>query len=288
MHMKFATVKMAGEEAAAIVHDNRIILIKTINEKGHKTWSTKLFDILQKEELEEISLWFNNEGKAKLHTLPAFMAGEIQYGPLYRTPKKILGVGMNYMEKALELSGKPPETEPVIFMKPDTSLIGPQEAIKLIKESKEITAEAELGIIIGKICKEVEEGDAPKVVAGFTTTLDVTAQDINKKNPRFLQRSKSFDTFFSFGPYLITIDEFPNINDIAVATILNEEVHHRNVVANMMYQPWFIVSFFSKIMTLVPGDIIMTGTPGSVVIRNGDIVECNISRFYSLRNKVSD
>ena len=194
---------------------------------------------------------------------------------------------MNYMEKAMELSRRPPEEEPVTFMKPGTSLVGPEESIMLPLQFGKVTAEAELGIIIGESCKDVKEEEAARVVAGFTTALDMTAKDIHAKNPRYLQRSKSFDTFFSFGPYFITVDEFPILKDIMVETVLNGETYHRNVVANMMYQPWWLVSFFSHIMTLHPGDIIMTGTPGSVVIRDGDIVECHIHGFKPLRNHVS-
>jgi 2-keto-4-pentenoate hydratase/2-oxohepta-3-ene-1,7-dioic acid hydratase in catechol pathway len=280
-------VKVEGEEIAAIVCGSRTVLIKTINEIENKNWSTDLFGIIQNEQIEEMILWYKDEGgENKLNEFPAISEEDVKYAPLCRDPRKILGVGMNYMEKAIELSGQPPEIEPVIFMKPDTSLIGPEESIKLTPQSTRITAEAELGIVIGKKCKDIEKVDVPNIVAGFTTTLDMTAHDINTQNPRFLQRSKSFDTFFSWGPYLITIDEFPNLKGITVETVLNGEVHHSNVVANMMYQPWFIVSFFSKIMTLLPGDIIMTGTPGSVVIRDGDIVECKINGFKNLLNPV--
>lgn len=285
--MKLATVKVNGEETAAIISDNQAILMQTINELESKDWSTDLFQILQKEQLTEMNLWYKEEGQKKLRHFPHISDENISYAPLYRSPRKILGVGMNYLEKAIELSGKPPEEEPVIFMKPDTSLIGPEEVIKLPSQFGKVTAEAELGIIIGKTCKNVKEQDAYSVVAGFTTTLDMTAKDIHAKNPRYLQRSKSFDTFFSFGPYFITADEFPEIKDLTVETVLNGEVHHHNVVANMIYPPDWIVSFFSHIMTLYPGDIIMTGTPGSVVIRDGDVVECHIDRFKSLQNPVS-
>lgn len=285
--MKLATVKVNGEEAAVIISGDQVILIQTINEMESKDWSTNLFHILQNEQLTDMNLWYKEEGQNKLRHFPSISAEEISYAPLYRNPRKILGVGMNYMEKAIELSGKPPEEEPVIFMKPDTSLIGPEEAIKLPPQSGKVTAEAELGIIIGKTCKNVKEQDAYSVVAGFTTTLDMTAKDIHAKNLRYLQRSKSFDTFFSFGPYFITIDEFSEIKDLTVETALNGEVHHHNVVANMMYPPDWLVSFLSHIMTLYPGDIIMTGTPGSVVVRDGDVVECRIDRFKPLQNPVS-
>ncbi|MBD1379360.1 fumarylacetoacetate hydrolase family protein [Metabacillus arenae] len=285
--MKLVTVKAEGGESAAIVFRDKVTSIKTINEMEGKNWNTDLFSILQKDQLTEINLWYKEEGEDKLCHFPDIPVEEIRCAPLYRNPGKILGVGMNYMEKAIELSGRPPEEEPVIFLKPGTSLIGPEESIKLPLQSSEVTAEGELGIIIGKTCRDVKEKDASSVVAGFTTTLDMTAKDIHVKNPRYLQRSKSFDTFFSFGPYFMTVDEFPFLKDITVETVLNGEVCHQNVVANMMYQPWWIVSFFSNIMTLHPGDIIMTGTPGSVVIRDGDVVECNIHEFKRLQNPVS-
>jgi 2-keto-4-pentenoate hydratase/2-oxohepta-3-ene-1,7-dioic acid hydratase in catechol pathway len=284
--MKLATVIKEGKEMAAVVSDDRVILVQQINEYEDKNWSTDLFGLLQNDQLSDMVNWYKSEGRNKLHHFPSFLVEEGQFGPLFRQPRKIWGVGMNYMAKAIELSGQPPEEEPVIFMKPDTSLIGPEEAIKLPAQSNEVTAEAELAIIIGKTCKNVEEMAAPSFVAGFTTSLDMTAKDIHAKNPRFMQRSKSFDTFFSFGPYLITADEFEDVKTINVETVLNGDVSHRNVVANMMYQPWYIVSFFSQIMTLYPGDVIMTGTPGSVVIRNGDVVECRINGFKSLRNPV--
>jgi 2-keto-4-pentenoate hydratase/2-oxohepta-3-ene-1,7-dioic acid hydratase in catechol pathway len=284
--MKLATVIKEGKEMAALVSDDRVTLIQTINEYEDKNWATNIFELLQNDHLSDMVSWYQKEGQNKLHHVPNFRAEEVQFAPLYRYPRKIWGVGMNYMEKALELSGKPPEEEPVIFMKPDTSLIGPGEAIKLPVQSNEVTAEAELAIIIGKTCKNVEEATAPSFVAGFTTSLDMTAKDIHAKNPRFMQRSKSYDTFFSFGPFLITADEYEDVKTINVETVLNGEVAHCNAVANMMYQPWYIVSFLSQIMTLYPGDVIMTGTPGSVVIRNGDVVECQINGFKSLRNPV--
>jgi 2-keto-4-pentenoate hydratase/2-oxohepta-3-ene-1,7-dioic acid hydratase in catechol pathway len=285
--MKLATVKIEGEEIAAVISDDKVISIQTINEKANKNWSTDLFSILQNDELAELTSWYQEEGESILANFPYIPEHAATYAPLYRNPGKIWGVGMNYMEKALELSGKPPEEEPVIFMKPDTSLIGSGESIMLPPQSSQVTTEAELAIVIGKTCKNVKEEGVFDVVGGFTTTLDTTAKDIHVKNPRYLQRSKSFDTFFSFGPHFITVDEFSDLKDLAVETVLNGEVHHRNVIANMMYQPEWIVSFFSHIMTLHPGDVIMTGTPGSVVIREGDVVACQIRGFKLLQNRAA-
>jgi len=285
--MKLTTVKSGGKELAAILIDQKIILIKDVNKAVGENWSEDLFSILQNDQIAQINSWYKQEGNKGIKEINQMALENVSFAPLYRHPDKIWGVGMNYIEKAVELSGKLPEEEPVIFMKPNSSLIGPEDVITLPSQSTKVTAEAELAIIIGKACKNVQEVDVPDVIAGFTTSLDITAKDIHAKNPRFLQRSKSFDTFFSFGPYLTTLDEVKDVKRISVETVLNGEVHHRNVVLNMMYQPWWIVSFFSQIMTLHPGDVIMTGTPGSVVIRDGDVVDCTIEGLGELRNSVS-
>jgi len=173
-------------------------------------------------------------------------------------------------------------------MKPDTTIIGYGDTIEIPLQSERTTAEAELGIIIGKKCKDVEQEDWLSVVAGFTPIIDMTAEDILRRNPRYLTVSKSFDTFFSFGPHLVTPDEIEDILKLEVATIINGEVHAQNVVSNMTFPPPFLVSFHSKIMTLLPGDIISTGTPGAVPIHEGDTVECRITGLSPLLNPVRD
>ena len=114
----------------------------------------------------------------------------------------------------------------------------------------------------------------------------MTAEDILRRNPRYLTRAKSFDTFFSFGPHLVTPDEVGEVGELEVATVLNGEVRRKNTVSNMIFSPWSLVSFHSKVMTLLPGDVICTGTPGAVEIRDGDVVECRISSFAPLSNLV--
>jgi 2-keto-4-pentenoate hydratase/2-oxohepta-3-ene-1,7-dioic acid hydratase in catechol pathway len=211
---------------------------------------------------------------------------QLVYAPLYRRPRKIWGIGLNYVEHASDLSEKAPSTEPASFMKPDTTIIGPGDTIRIPPQSQRTTAEGELGVIIGKQCKDVDEADAASVVAGFTTIVDMTAEDILEKNPRYLTRSKSFDTFFSFGPELVTVDEVPDVDALEVATIHNGEVHRRNVVSNMTFRPWWLVAFHSRVMTLLPGDIISTGTPGAAHIRPGDTAGVSIAGFRDLSNPV--
>jgi 2-keto-4-pentenoate hydratase/2-oxohepta-3-ene-1,7-dioic acid hydratase in catechol pathway len=116
----------------------------------------------------------------------------------------------------------------------------------------------------------------------------MTAEDILRRNPRYLTLSKSFDTFFSFGPLLWTPDEVEDVMSLQVSTVINGQIHASNVVANMTFPPDFLVSFHSKVMTLLPGDIISTGTPGAAPIRHEDRVECRIEGFEALLNFVVD
>ena len=157
---------------------------------------------------------------------------------------------------------------------------------RLPEQSERVTAEAELAVIIGKEARNVPEKDVPSVVAGFTTVLDMTAEDILRKNPRYLTRAKSFDTFFSFGPHLLTPDEVGEVSDLEVSTVVNGEVLRINTVSNMTFSPLWLVAFHSRVMTLFPGDIISTGTPGAVEIRDGDVAECRIDGFEPLSNPV--
>lgn len=173
-------------------------------------------------------------------------------------------------------------------MKPDTTIIGPGDTIRIPLQSGKTTGEAELGVIIGCEGKDVPESDWLSVVAGFTTILDMTAEDILRQNPRYLTRSKSFDTFFSFGPVLVTPDEVADVLKLKVSTVLNGQVHAENVVSNMTFPPPYLVSFHSRVMPWLPGDILSTGTPQAVPLKDGDVLECRIEGFEPLRNPVRD
>ena len=276
--MRLATIRLGDAEIAAIVLANGVVPISAPG-VGR---SDELLSLLESGRLREIQSRLD-ELSGGAQEVPF---DRVAYGPLYRRPRKIWGIGLNYAEHAEDLDAVSPSDEPASFMRPDTTIIGPGEEIVLPEQSSRVTAEAELALIIGREAKDVSEEEAPSVVAGFTTILDMTAEDILKKNPRYLTRAKSFDTFFSFGPHLVTPDEVGEVGSLEVATALNGEVRRRNVVSNMVFSPWSLVSFHSKVMTLLPGDVICTGTPGAVEIRDGDVVECRITSFEPLSNPV--
>jgi 2-keto-4-pentenoate hydratase/2-oxohepta-3-ene-1,7-dioic acid hydratase in catechol pathway len=283
--MKLAALSIDGKETIALTHDNRFVSIETINEMEGTCFEEDFVFLLREGQFSELCTWYKTEGKQKLSAFPSIKEEAIEIA-LCKNPSTVLGVGMNYVEKAIELSGNLPEEEPVMFTKPSSTLVGPNQSILLPVQSKEVTAEGELAIVIGKQCKNVKQEDAKEFIAGFTTALDVTAKDIHGKNPRYLQRSKSFDTFCSIGNSLVTLDEFSSLREIKVETVLNGEVRYSNTVSNMMYEPLWLLEFFSSIVTLNPGDIILTGTPGSVLINEKDVVECRVTELAPLKNDV--
>jgi 2-keto-4-pentenoate hydratase/2-oxohepta-3-ene-1,7-dioic acid hydratase in catechol pathway len=279
--MKIATILLDGQEVASIITDYSCLPIPFINQRFNKNWPHDLFSILTEERLEEIKRWFYQNSVSLSQELEelSILKELIQFAPLYRRPRKIWGIGLNYKAHAEDLSEKVPISEPASFMKPDTAIIGFNDAIKIPTLSEKTTGEAELGLIFGKKCKNVKRNEWLSVLAGFTMIIDMTAEDILRRNPRNLTQSKSFDTFFSFGPILYTIEEVKDVNG---------KVYAENTVSNMTFPPDFLVSYHSQIMTMLPGDIISTGTPGAVPLKNGDIIECCISGFQPLINHVID
>jgi 2-keto-4-pentenoate hydratase/2-oxohepta-3-ene-1,7-dioic acid hydratase in catechol pathway len=206
----------------------------------------------------------------------------------YRRPRKLWGIGLNYHDHADDLGAVYPDT-PASFIKGDHTIIGPGDPIPLPAQSKRVTAEAELGLVIGQGTRNVEVEDALAHVWGVVTILDQTAEDILQRNPRFLTVSKNFPGFFSFGPVITPLDDLlagGELGDLEIATVLNGEVRCVNRVANMIFDPAFLVSFHSKVMPLFPGDIISSGTPGATVLAPGDVAECHISGLEPLSNPV--
>jgi 2-keto-4-pentenoate hydratase/2-oxohepta-3-ene-1,7-dioic acid hydratase in catechol pathway len=201
---------------------------------------------------------------------------------LTHSPTKIVLVGLNYRDHAKEL-GMPLPAEPILFMKPVTALIGPEESIIYPSQAARVDYEAELAVIIKDVCKDIEPEEVIEHVEGFTCLNDVTARDIQKRDVQWT-RAKSFDTFCPIGPEIVT-DVEPN--NLRIQSFLNGELRQDSNTANFIFKVEELVSFISKVMTLMPGDIIATGTPGGIGAMNkGDTVEIKIEGIGTLRNYV--
>jgi 2-keto-4-pentenoate hydratase/2-oxohepta-3-ene-1,7-dioic acid hydratase in catechol pathway len=206
----------------------------------------------------------------------------------YPVPPKIWCIGLNYRSHADDIQAVQPE-EPGSFMKPASCMFQPGEQIILPPPhlSDDVDAEGELGVIIGKTCRFVPADQVRDVIFGYTTTLDLTALDVLRKNPRYLTRAKSFDTFFSFGPVVVTADEIPDVDALEVITEHNGEICSSDFVRNMRTRPLELVRFHSDYMTLHPGDLISTGCPKGARIKAGDRVRARIEGVGILEAGVS-
>lgn len=281
--MQLANLRSDSRDLLALADRRGVVALSDVmDDPPHEL--TALFDRQRFDAAVEVAERALSEGgPAVRQPAPA------DFAPPLRAPRKIWGIGLNYVEHAGDLSAKLPD-EPASFLKADHTVIGPGEDIELPWQSQRVTAEAELGLVIGRLCRNVDEVDALDYVWGVCCILDQTAEDILQRNPRFLTRSKNFPTFFSYGPTVVPLAEVlasvGSLDALEVSTVHNGEVHRTNTVANMTFSPAHLVSFHSQVMPLFPGDVIATGTPGAVVVEDGDLVECRIPGVGSLTNPV--
>lgn len=197
---------------------------------------------------------------------------------------KVVCVGKNYVAHAAEMGGQVPE-DPLIFLKPNTSVIGPGEPIFHPRQSQNVHFEGELAVVIGRICRNLTPEDAPKVIYGYTVANDVTARDLQAKDGQWA-RAKGFDTFCPLGPWIET-DFDPS--DVRVRTTLNGEVRQDGRTSDMVFDVPAILQYVTSFMTLLPGDVVLTGTPEGVGrMRPGDHVAVTIDGLGTLTNPVVD
>ncbi|MGD0779985.1 MAG: fumarylacetoacetate hydrolase family protein [Dehalococcoidales bacterium] len=197
-------------------------------------------------------------------------------------PSKIVALGVNYHSHSEEMNHQPPD-EPLIFIKPATSVIGPEDKIIYPDSSKRVDYEGELGVVIKSLTKHVSQEEAKGYILGYTCVNDVTARDLQAKDVQWT-RAKSFDTFCPIGPCIETqLDPA----DLSLETRLNGVITQKARTSQLIFPVFELVSFISNIMTLLPGDIISTGTPGGIgPMQPDDTVEVKIEGIGTLRNYV--
>jgi 2-keto-4-pentenoate hydratase/2-oxohepta-3-ene-1,7-dioic acid hydratase in catechol pathway len=197
-------------------------------------------------------------------------------------PTKVVAIGLNYRDHAEEMKVQLPD-EPLLFIKPPSSVIGPEDEIVMPAQSSRVDYEAELAIVIGKTAKDVSRKDAQDYILGYTCLNDVTARDLQSKDGQWT-RAKSFDTFCPIGPWIET-DVDPS--DLKIELYLNGECKQASRTSNLIFDSFQLVEFVSSVMTLMPGDLIATGTTSGIGPMNaGDTVEVRIEGIGSLKNAV--
>jgi len=200
-------------------------------------------------------------------------------------PSKVIAIGKNYADHVREMGGEPPP-EPVIFLKPSTAVIGPRDHIVYPAElSERVDFEGELAVVIGRLCRQVPAARVPEVIFGYTCANDVTARDLQARDGQWA-RAKGFDTFCPLGPWIQT-DIDPG--DLELTTIVNGEIRQNARTSQLMHDVTALVTYVSAVMTLLPGDVLLTGTPAGVgPLKDGDEVSVTIEGIGTLSNPVMD
>jgi len=224
----------------------------------------------------------------------AVPGGDIRFQAPVLHPEKVIGIGLNYRDHASETKmGEP--AEPILFGMYPNAIIGPEAAIRIPRLSRKIDYEAELAVVIGRRGRHIPEAEAIDYVAGYTIFNDVSARDLQKSDKQWI-RGKCFDTFAPTGPFLVSTSDLGDGDGLDIRLRLNGQTMQDSNTSNLIFRVPAIIAFISDVMTLEPGDIIATGTPGGVGfarrppvwLKAGDVVEVEIEGIGVLRNPVAD
>lgn len=227
--------------------------------------------------------------KNQLKELPK----DVRLGSPIARPSKIVCIGLNYIDHARETNATPPP-EPVIFMKSTTALVGPNDDIIIPRNSKKTDWEVELALVIGKKASYVEERDAMNYIAGYCLHNDVSEREFQIERSGTWDKGKGCDTFAPLGPWLATPDEIADVHQLRLWLNLNGKKMQDGTTANLIFHIPFLIAYTSRFMTLLPGDVISTGTPAgvglgmnpNVYLKPGDVVELGIDNLGTARQNV--
>jgi 2-keto-4-pentenoate hydratase/2-oxohepta-3-ene-1,7-dioic acid hydratase in catechol pathway len=276
--MRIVRFRFDGQVHAGVLCGQGVVPVSEINARCGTAIPNDVLGIIRSGELEPLGEAFR---------LEAIPFARVKLLLPYEAPPKIWCIGLNFRSHAEDLGTEQPE-EPGSFLKPASCLFPPGGEIVLPPPdiSSDVDAEGELGVIIGRRCRYVPPDHIREVIFGYTTTLDLTALDVLRRNPRYLTRAKSIDTFFSFGPVIVTADEIAEPEALEVITEHNGAIWSRDFVRNMRHSPFELVRFHSDYFTLEPGDLISTGCPKGARIRAGDRVRARIDGVGALEATV--
>jgi acylpyruvate hydrolase len=216
---------------------------------------------------------------------------EADFAPVVPWPEKVIGVGVNYVKHAAEANLTPPEY-PTLFAMYARSLLGPYDDLHLPMNSEKVDWEVELGVIMGAPCRHVDEQGALAAIAGYTVVNDVSMRDWQRRTTQFLQ-GKAFEASTPVGPWLVTSDELSDGSDLELICKVDDDVRQRGSTSDMSFSVPELVSYISQFITLVPGDLIATGTPSGVgaarrppvFLQSGNILQSSIERIGEMQNR---
>jgi 2-keto-4-pentenoate hydratase/2-oxohepta-3-ene-1,7-dioic acid hydratase in catechol pathway len=276
--MKLFRFREAGKEFPGVMVENNTFDVRSFGEDYNEAF-------------------FESDGITRLQrlvnenrdTLPK-LEGTITFAAPFKRPSKIVCIGLNYADHARETGATPP-TEPVIFMKATSSLVGPFDNIVIPRNSQKTDWEVELAVVIGKKASYVEEDEALTYVAGYCLHNDVSEREFQLEMGGTWDKGKGCDTFAPMGPFLVTPDEIPDLDNLRLWLTVNGQMMQDGTTANFIFKIPHLISYVSRFMTLLPGDVISTGTPAGVglgmkppvFLKAGDVVELGIDGLGEAR-----
>ncbi len=269
--MKLFRFGEPGREKPGVVMDEKLYDASAFGEDYNETF-------FENDGLARFEKWLN-QNKASLSVIKE----GTRLGPCFQRPSKIICVGLNYAKHAFE-SNMPLPKEPIIFLKSTSSLCGPTDNLMIPRKSQKTDWEVELAVVIGKTATYVEEKDSLNYVAGYCVHNDYSEREFQLERGGQWVKGKSCDTFAPMGPYLVTKDEVADFNNLHMWLKVNGKMMQDNNSDDMIFEIPYLVSYVSQFMTLLPGDVISTGTPSGVghgfkppvYLKKGDVVELGI------------
>ena len=278
--MKFLRVGELNNEKPAIIDENGIIrdISTIVNELNPNTLNDSTIQLLKNTNIKKLNKISNN----------------IRIGACVSKPEKFIGIGLNYRDHARETGAKTP-SEPIIFIKANSCISGPNDDVIIPRNSRKTDWEIELGIIIGKKAKYISEKESFDYIFGFCIVNDISEREFQIERSGQWDKGKGCDTFGPIGPHLVTKDEIKNVQNLNLELKLNGEIMQKGNTSKMIFGVKHIVSYLSQFMTLHPGDIITTGTPPGVgmgkkpqiFLKPGDQIDLAIECLGSQKQKVT-
>jgi 2-keto-4-pentenoate hydratase/2-oxohepta-3-ene-1,7-dioic acid hydratase in catechol pathway len=284
--MKIIYYKKGNKLLPGIATGKGVVDINTYANGSGEGYSDSPVSIEDLDELKAI------EQKGMSQEEQLLSEGDLEIGPCVPKPSKIICIGLNYRNHAKESGMEIPKV-PILFTKYSNTLTNYGSDVELGKEGVEFDYEVELGVVIGRKCKNVPEKDALDYVFGYCTSNDLSCRDLQFKTPQWLL-GKSLDQFLPLGKYLVTADEVGDVQNLQLKCTLNGELRQNSNTSDMIFSVAEIISFLSRHMTLEPGDLILTGTPEGVImglpeknwLKPGDVVKVEIEKLGFTENKM--
>lgn len=276
--MRFCAYREYDAVATGLAFGDRVVGLDDLNDALGTDFGPDLDAFLRRSQQDQLSKALVSERVPK----SGWRVGNLRFAPPMAHPNKIWGIGLNFRGHAADLSADVGE-DPMAWMRPATTLAGDGARVALPPGVGTVTAEAEIGVVLGRYAhKLASRDDAREAVFGFTPVLDLTAEELLKKNVRNLTRAKSYDGFCVVGPFVVTTDEWEPTPQTRIVTEV-DGAEKGGLVSQMRHDPYELVRFFSHVFPWEPGDILLTGTPGALPLRPGSQMRARIDGLGELR-----